>query len=185
MINLMPPAMKEQIRYGKLNRIVLGYLRLLVVVLVVLAGLFGGAYYLINQQYNAIASDVTAKTQQLNQEKRTVLPEAQDASQRLSAIAYVQQTQTNFSQLIADLANLMPVGVQLQSITLNGNAKAPVSMAVSAPSYDSVLALRNSLATSPRLAGVDIVSISSVKASDGTVKWNGTLVLAFNAGKAQ
>lgn len=184
MINLMPPTMKEQIRYGKLNRIILGYLRVLIVVIVVLAGLFGGAYYLINQQYKSIASDVAAKTSQLNQEKRTILPQAQDASQRLSAIAYVQQTQTNFSQLIADLANLMPVGVQLQSISLDGNAKAPVSMTVSAQTYDEVLALRNSLATSPRLSGVDIVNITSSKAANGAT-WSGTLVLAFNPGRAQ
>ncbi len=180
MINLMPPTLKEQIHYGKMNRIVLGYLRLLIVVVVVLGALFAGAYYLINQQYTSIASDVAAKEAQLAAEKRTILPEAQDASQRLSAIQYVQSTQTNFSQLIADLANLMPVGVQLQSITLTGNDKLPLSMTVTAGSYDEVLALRNSLATSPRLSAVDIVNIGDTGSG-----WGGTLVLAFNPGQAQ
>ena len=179
MINLLPPTTKEQIRYAKLNRVIVGYLWLTVLVILVLGGLFGGAYYLISQQYASISNDVATKESQLSSEKRSVLPQAQDASQRLTAIAYVQDTQTHFSQVIADLADLFPVGVHLQGITLNGNDKAPVNITVTSDSYDNVLALRNSLATSPRLSGVDIVNIGS---SGGI--WTGTLVIAFKPGEA-
>jgi Tfp pilus assembly protein PilN len=183
-INLMPPVLKEEISYGKMNRVAMAYLRVAVLVVVVLTGLFAGTYYLIQKQIGQISTDVASKESELAQDKKTILPPAQDASERLNAINYVQTSQTRFSALISDLTKLMPVGVKLQGISLTGSDKTPVTITVLAGSYDSVLATRDSLATSPRLAAVDIVSITSAS-STTTTAWNGTLVLAFKPGQAK
>jgi len=181
-INLLPPDLKEQIRYAKLNRLVLRYLRVTVVVVIVLTGMFEGANYLISNQSRAIAADVQTKEQNINSQRKTLLPKAQDASERLNAIKYIQDTQTKYSLLIADLVKVLPQGVKLDSVNLTGDDKAPVALGVTAASYDEVLALRNALVTSPRIANADLVTIQG----DVTrTQWTGTLVLSFNPGKAK
>ena len=40
MINLMPPDLKEQIRFAKMNRIALRYAKVVVAVVLVLSGIF-------------------------------------------------------------------------------------------------------------------------------------------------
>lgn len=180
MINLMPPPLKEQIHYARMNRVVVGYMRVILLVLVVLAGVFGYAVYLIRQQTSQISTDVANKESQLASIKKTLLPKAEDASERLAAIAYVQSTQTRFSKLVSDLASLMPIGVTIQNMTLTGDDQTPVTLVVSAGSYDEILALRDSLATSPRISGADIVNISG----KGTV-WSGNVVIAFKPGQAK
>lgn len=180
MINLLPPPLKEQVRYARMNRIVLRYLKLTALVVVVLAAVFAGADYLIRQQINSIASDTASKESQLAAERNSFLPEAEDANQRLSAIEYVQSTQTDFSGLISQIVSLMPVGVSLSGISLTGDSQQPVTLSISAQTYDEVLALRNSLTNDPNISAVDIVSITGKSTA-----WSGTLVIAFKPGKAQ
>ena len=181
MINLMPPDLKEQIRFAKLNRVVLHYMWVVVAVVLVLAGIFGGAYYLIVAQTNAIASDVATKQGEITSQRSALLPKAQDASERLSAIKFVQDTQTKFSLLISDLVKVLPQGVKLENLSLTGNDKAPVTVTVTADTYDEILALRNALVTSPRISAADIVSINGA----GTNHWEGSLVLSFKPGQAK
>jgi Tfp pilus assembly protein PilN len=182
MINLLPFTIKEQIKYAKYNRIALTYLRIMVLVAVILGGIFVGALYLVRKQTAAISSDVAGKQTTIAGITHTFVPTAQDVSNRLNAIKYVQSTQTHFSQVIADIAKVLPQGVTINSMTLTGNDKMPVSIGVTATSYSAALALRDDLATSPRIAGADLETISS---SDGGSTYQTTVVIAFKPGEAQ
>jgi Tfp pilus assembly protein PilN len=181
MINLLPPDIKEQIKYAKLNRLALQYLRVTVAVVVVLGVIFAGAFYFIGQQTATITSDVTSEGQTIAALNGSFVPEAQSASDRLTAIAYVQSTQTHFSSVIADLAKVLPQGVSIDSITLTGNDLTPVDLAMTAQTYDEALAVRNALATSPRIANADLESISS----NTTNEYQVTVVVAFKPGEAK
>jgi Tfp pilus assembly protein PilN len=141
---------------------------------------FGGALYLLKQQADAVAADVVGKQKQIDEIGKKFLPKATDASERLNAIKFVQTSQTKFSVLVADLVKVLPKDVDLESITLTGEAAKPVNMTVTAKTYDQVLALRNALVLSERVAAADIVSISQ-----GTGIWNATLNVAFKPGRAQ
>jgi Tfp pilus assembly protein PilN len=176
----MPAELKEQIRFAKMNRLALRYLRVLGATALILAGIFVGAGYIILSQADVVAKDVASKQADINGKKKTLLPKAKDASERLNAIKYIQDTQTKFSLLIADLVKVLPQNVKIQSVALTGNDKAAVSIAVTSKSYDGVLALRNALVTSPRVSGADIVSISGKDDS-----WQGSVVISFNPGKAK
>jgi Tfp pilus assembly protein PilN len=180
-INLLPPDLKEQIRYAKLNQLVLRYLRATVAVVVVLGVIFAGAFYAINQQTAGISSGLAAKRLIISQLNATFVPEAQDASDRLTAIEYVQNTQTHFSAVISDLAKVLPQGVSIDSITLTGDSSVPVDVAMTAQTYDEALAARNALATSPRIANADLESISSGTTNEYQV----TGVIAFKPGEAK
>jgi Tfp pilus assembly protein PilN len=180
-INLLPPDLKEQIHYAKLNRVTLRYLWVLVAVVLVLGGIFGGTFYLMNQQAAGVAADVADKQKTIADLSRTFVPKAKDASDRLNAIKYVQGTQTRFSALIADIAKVVPQGVSIDSLTLTGDDKTPVTIAVTAQSYDAALALRNALITSPRIAGADLETISAT----GTGTYQTNIVIAFKPGQAK
>jgi Tfp pilus assembly protein PilN len=179
-INLLPPDLKDQIRYAKLNRLVLRYLRVVVVVVVVLAGIFAGAFYLLDQQTAVVTADVADKQKTIAGFNTSFLPAAKNASDRLNAIKYVQATQTRFSAVVADIAKVVPQGVSIDSMTLTGDDKTPVTIAVTAQSYSQALAFRNALITSPRIAGADLESIS---ASGST--YQTSVVVAFKPGQAK
>lgn len=183
MINLLPPRIKEEIRFAKLNRVVLKYVSVVVVVAVVLAGIFSGAFYFLRQQSALVAADVADKQKSIAELGKTFLPTAQDASARLNAIKYVQGTKTHFSTLIADLAKVTPQSVQINNITLTGNEKQPVQIQITAANYDSVLAFRDAVASSPRISGVDIASIS--RPDDKAASYKASIVLGFKPGQAR
>ena len=181
MINLLPPDQKEQIRFAKLNRLALRYVRVLVVVAVVLAVIFGGSIYQLGQQTAGISSDVSDKQATIAALNKTFTPKAKDASDRLNAIKYVQGTQTRFSAVIADIAKVVPRGVSIDTMTLTGDDKSPVRIAVTAQSYSAALAFRNALITSPRIAGADLETISSTNGST----YQTSVVIAFKPGQAK
>ncbi|MDB5179175.1 MAG: Fimbrial assembly family protein [Patescibacteria group bacterium] len=181
MINLLPPPMKEQIRYAKLNRLVLRYLRVVILVVVVLAGVFAGTFYLQEQQTVAVVADVAEKQQTIASLNKTFTPKAKEVSDRLNAITYVQSSQTHFSALVADIAKVVPRGVSIDSLTLTGNDKVPVKIAVTALSYEGALSLRNALITSPRVAGADLETITS----NGSGAYQTSIVVAFKPGQAK
>jgi Tfp pilus assembly protein PilN len=173
--------MKEQIRYAKINRVALRYVWLLALVVVVLAGVFGGTVYLQSQQAAQVAADVASKQQTIAGLNKTFTPKAKDVSDRLNAIKFVQANQTHFSQLIADIAKVVPKGVSIDSMTLTGNDALPLQIAVTANSYDAALAFRNALVTSPRIAEADLETISANQG--GTFQTN--VVVAFKKGQAK
>jgi Tfp pilus assembly protein PilN len=181
MINLLPPDIKDQIHYAKMNRLALRYLRVLAAVAVVLAGVFVGTIYLQNQQSAAVTTDVTDKQATIDGLNKTFTPLAKDVSDRLNAIKFVQSSQTHFSAVIADIAKVVPQGVSIDNMTLTGDDKSPVRIAVTAQSYAAALAFRNALVTSPRIAGADLETISS--SNGGTYQTN--VVIAFKPGQAK
>jgi Tfp pilus assembly protein PilN len=180
-INLLPPDLKEQIRYAKLNRLTLRYLRLTVGVVVMLGGIFAGAFYLLQLQTTTVAADVTDKQGVIADLNRTFTPKAKDASERLNAIKFVQSTQTRFSQVVADIAKVLPQGVSIDSMTLTGDDKKSMRVGVTAQSYDGALAFRNALLTSPRIAGADIESINQAS----TAGFKASVVVGFKPGQAK
>jgi Tfp pilus assembly protein PilN len=111
----------------------------------------------------------------------TFTPKAKDASDRLAAIKFVQSSQTRFSSLVADIAKVVPQGVSINSMTLTGDDKAAVRIAVTAQTYSQALAFRNALITSPRIAGADLESIAA-SAGGG---YSTSVVVAFKPGMAK
>src|SRR5947207_21773 len=66
-INLLPPDLKTQIKYSKLNLMVLNYLRITAVVVVVLAGIFVWAVIDIGRRTADKAAQVAEDQKQVTQ----------------------------------------------------------------------------------------------------------------------
>lgn len=181
MINLMPPSLKDQIRYAKLNRLVVRYVKVTVLVVAILGGIFGWALWQLNQNELAASQDIAQKQAQIDQLTKDFVPQAKQASDRLAAIRFVQDTQTHFSAVIDDIAKVVPQGVSIDSMTLTGDDKTPVRIGISAQKYADALAFRNALITSPRVAAVDLETIST-NANGG---FQAAVVVGFKPGMAK
>jgi len=180
MINLLPPTLKTEIRYAKWNRLALAYLRVSVAVVIVLAGILGWCVWQLHSQEQDVAKKVTERQAEISKLSQEFLPKAKDASERLNAIKFVQTSQTHYSDVMSDLVAALPKDVDIDTMTLMGDETKPVTMTVLAKSYDQVLALRNSLASSKRVAAADIVSITN----SGTAR-NASIVIGFKPGMAK
>jgi Tfp pilus assembly protein PilN len=180
MINLLPPSIKEQVRYAKLNRLAMRYLSLALQVSVLLAAVFGASIYFLNQQAASIEKDAAAKQQEIAS-LAPDLAKAQAAAERLNAIKAIQNSQTRFSVLLSDLAKVLPKGVTLDSITLTGNDKTPVRIGVTGNSYNAMLAFREALLTSSRISGVDLENVTQT----GPGTYASSVVIGFKPGQAK
>ncbi len=180
MINLLPPPIKEQVRYAKLNRMARRYLNLVIEVAVVLVIVFGASIYFLNQQATALDKDVAQKQADI----KKLAPDlklAQAAADRLNAIKAISASQTRFSLLLSDLAKVLPTGVSLDSITLTGDDTKPVRVGVTGNTYNSILAFRSALLTSPRISGVDLENVTQVSPT----MFASSVVLGFKPGEAR
>ena len=179
MINLLPPDQKEQMRYARLNRLAISYLKVLVLVVVVLAMVFAGAFYYLNRQVAGVTQDISEKEANIASYK-VFQKTAQEASDRLTSIKTIQASQTRFSALLADLAKVLPKTVSLDSITLTGDDKKPVRFAITATSYQAVLEFRNALQGAPRISGVDLENITQTGST-----YQASVIAGFKAGQAK
>ena len=152
---------------------------MLVLVLVVLAAIFGVSLYFLGQQADALTRDVATKQQTIASFAPTV-KQSKEAADRLNAIKAIQASQTRFSTLLDDLAKVLPQNVAIVSITLTGDAAKPVRLTVTGDSYNSMLAFRDALAGSPRISGVDLEKIAQ-----NTNSFQSSVVIGFKPGQAK
>jgi Tfp pilus assembly protein PilN len=179
MINLLPPHVKEGIAFAKRNAVGIGYLKLMLILVSVLTACFVGAGIYLDQRIHATSTSYQQKQDQIASYKK-VEDEAKIINERVAAIKSIQDSQPRFTTLLSDIAKAMPKNASLTNLTLTGDDKKPIRVTATADSYATAVALRDSLASSPRISGVDIESVSSTK--DGV---SASLTISFKPGQAR
>lgn len=159
MINLLPPDVKQAMRYGRYNVRALTYLWIVLATLGLLAAAFGGLWYYLGLQQRQLALSVADQQAQIASYASFQL-EAKAAATRLNSIKAIVASQTRFSVLLADLAKVIPQEVVIDSITLTGDDKKPLRISITASSYETALAFRDAIIASPRIAGADLESVA-------------------------
>jgi hypothetical protein len=177
MINLLSPAVKEQIMFSRRNRTAIHYLRLTIIVIITLVAVFISSLYVLDHLVNVTTASVNEKQQTINGLSGD-LSQAQDASRRLLAIKQVLDTRTKFSVLLDKLAKVLPAGVSIDGISLTGDTTKPVRVSVTGNTYNSILAFRDALANSDFVSGADLESIND---SGGLFK--ASAVIGFKLGQ--
>jgi len=173
MINLLSPALKEQISYSRRNRAALHYLRLSVLAIIALAAVIASSIYFINTLVDSTTSGSAAKEATIKSYDQS-LADAQDAAKRLNAIKQITAKQTHFYRIINELGAAMPDGVSMDGITLTADTSKAVSISVTGPTYDSVLAFKDNLAKSNIIDSVDLVDVGTAD-----VNFRSGLVIKF------
>lgn len=181
MINLVPPAFKSELAYSRRNALLIRYLKLLILLILVLAAmLYGGRWYL--SQQTQVVEDRVAQKQASIAAYKDVEAKGVALNKRLTSIAAIQKSQAKFSVLLSDLAQNMPQGTSISTITLTGDDKKPVRLTVRAIDYKTALAFRDSIIKSKRISAADI---EDIKKNPESNVYNVTVTFSFNPGQAR
>ncbi|HSX48438.1 MAG TPA: PilN domain-containing protein [Candidatus Nanoarchaeia archaeon] len=179
MINLLPTDIKEQIAYAKRNAILMRYIWLAVIVFMALAAIFASSNWYLGKRISEAESRTKDKQAQLLS-YTGLQSKVKLANQRISSLKALQTNQAKLSAVLKELAAHTPAGAYITNITLTGDDSKPVGIVATANSYNDAVALRDALASSPRVSEVDIATVSQVSG-----KFNIQLNLGFKPGQAK
>ncbi len=184
MINLLPQTLKEEVAYSRKNTTVMRYLKLGIMVSVMLVAILYGARYYLNQQIAQTQNSIANKQLQIGHYK-SLQHDAKLVNARLVSIQKVQTGQAKFSLLLSDLAQYMPKGTAITSLTLTGDDKKPVRLTVEAQDYKTALGFRDSIARSQRISAADIETIEATTDAAGKTTYKVTITFTFSPGAAK
>lgn len=168
MINLLPPELKESVRYGRLNVIMLKYalVALSVSALVFILMMVGGT--LISQSQGEIKASIEADRARVN-ELRTAYAEAQKIAGVVDTIDSVLDREVQFSELLQEIGSIMPSGAALTNLSISEDRSEPINLLAAAQSEETIAVLRENLADSKLFEAADVISIASISNSQYTV----------------
>jgi len=181
MINILPTDVKEQLEYSKKNVKVRNYLLLTLLIATLLATTIGAAYWYAGLQINTLQSTLADRQTQRSAYKDTEI-KVQTLQSNLGLIEKLLNQKTQFSDLLSDVAAVLPSGTYINSIDLTGDDKKPVQILVSAASLNQAGSVRNALLQSDRISVIDIQSITQKEDSSEYIV---DLVVAFKEGRAR
>lgn len=184
MINLLPPDIKQEIIYSKRNAILLRYTVMLGAIMVILAGALMGARFYLNAEIERISLEIKNKEVEIAENKELEMS-AKTLNARIASIQTIQKEQAKFSLLLDDLAQNIPQGSAIHSITLTGDDKAPVQMTARATDYRGALSVREGISKSERISAADIESIQGPESPGSGGLYTVTIKFAFNQGQAR
>lgn len=165
MINLLPPPMKNQLKYAKINRHLIKYVWVAVIVLGLMLAMFGVTFFLIHREIG-ITQAKLADQEEAIKVYGNIEKEAESLADRLKAISDVQKNQNHFSELFKELASLTPSDVSIESLQIDSEKSTATLTAIS-NNYTSAAGLRNQLAKSTRFNNVDIVDFKQPENGQG------------------
>lgn len=181
MINLLPPVYKQQIAFAKRNAVIMRYLRLVIETGFVIGVLVLVVSLKLNAD-TAQAEAILAPKDAAIRELEGMEKDARALSNKLNRIKTQRSSQSHFSALLADLAAVTPSGAFISAINLTGDQAKPVRISAVANSYETAVAIREAIVTSPRIAGADIETISP---NSGGRDFSVTIVATFKPGQAR
>jgi len=162
MINLLPPDVKSSYRYAHRNVqllrwVVLGSLGLFGLLLISLAG-----FLYMQQLSNSYAKQIDTTQASLHSQKQTQTEkQVKDISSNLKLAVQVLSKEVLFSQLLKQLAVIIPHNTSLSNLDINQTAGA-LDITAKTTDYTAATQLQVNLAdpTNKLFSKADIVSIS-------------------------
>lgn len=169
MINLLPPDLKQTLRYADYNtrlmRLVVG---LLFGVLGII-GVLGIGYFYLHQESNSYRATIRESELQLEKrnEKETIA-RVQDISSSLKLVVNVLSQEILFSKLIRQVGAQMPPNTVLQDLRLSNELSGALDLQVGASSYDAASQVQVNLMNSRNniFDKADLISVTCGQSSD-------------------
>ena len=162
MINLLPPDKAIQIRYGRSNNMLRGWLLGGVGAIGVLMLIIIGGVIYLEQQSDVLQKSIASDKQQLASGNiGQVETDVKTISSDVKLINQVLGREISFSELMQQIGKVMPSGTVLSSLTLT-NISAGMDVTANALDYPSAaqIAVNLSDTTNDLFTKVDIVNIS-------------------------
>ena len=165
MINLLPDDDKRQLRAARTNSLLVRYNILMLAILAFL-GLAISVTYIYLNTTKTNAQGVIDGNQARVSSYAPVQKEADQFRTNLTTAKQILSHEVTYSNVVLEIAALLPSGVVLQSLSLDANTfGTPITLAANAKSYEAAIELKNSFQSSPLFSDVHFTSITSTTAS--------------------
>jgi Tfp pilus assembly protein PilN len=170
MINLLPDEIKRQIRAGHTNANLVKYMIILGIALLFLAGIAAGAYASLTNSDDSAQSLINASNVKAGVYS-SVQAQATALTSSLANAKAVLDKQVSYSKVLIGIAQVLPTGVIIDSLTLNDTTLGtPITLQAYAKTTADALALKQQLQNSPLFSNVSFQTIlptGSTASGDG------------------
>lgn len=185
MINLLPPEIKENIRFGRLNVRVVRFLMLIGATGVGLVAILLFGLVLASREETLLKNLAQDKQTNLSQYDAQ-LAEARQLADRIDIIAALLSRETSFSQLLPAIGSVVPTGTTISGLELDATDGNNLTINGESTQQSGPSIFRENLAkTSDLFSRADIVSISLVENDSGIDVYNFQIDVQFAAGAKQ
>lgn len=170
MINLLPPDIKEEYAYAWRNTRLVRWVLSFGVALVGLAAISVGGIFYLGQQAENYEGQVSAAEDSLRaQNQAQTVKQVTEISDNLKLTVQVLSKQVLYSQLLKQLATIIPANTILSSLNLS-QAQGALDITASTADYTAATQLQVNLAdpANKLFTKADIVNISCATNSDAT-----------------
>ncbi|MDQ3093644.1 MAG: hypothetical protein M3Q70_00495 [bacterium] len=165
MINLLPPAIKSERRFGRLNKVLVA-----ASAAILLLALFCGVIILFSfQQLNNEAKKVKSEISSNNSEIKSLEAAQQQIDQtakQLDTIKKLQQDEVMFSEIVPQIGSVIPPGAILTSLSLTGKKDQPLQLSFKLKSQELASIVRVNLVNSPIFSSADILNVTNETSDD-------------------
>jgi Tfp pilus assembly protein PilN len=177
MINLVPDDTRQELRYGRHNLIILRYFLALLIIAAAIAATFMVGILALNRESDRINSKLEQQNAQLTAYSE-VLSEAKSLSDTIKTIEALLNREVKFSQLLTDIAALVPAGASLDGISLSSEEDT-LNLTATIATQELAAVFQKNLASSELFAVADISAINKTTTSTGVGAYSVTLTVIF------
>jgi hypothetical protein len=183
MINLLPLDVRVERRYGRLNRIIIGYVIALSITALLVAVVMLGSLKFFGTDESAIKREIASNTAIMTslQSKTTDL---NNTVARLEVANKLHESGVNFSELIPKIGSILPEGTVLNGLSLTEGSTEALNLDVDLERPELAAILVRNLIDSEIFEAADIGAIIP-KISEGSRYQYGTSVSVSFVGSAE
>jgi hypothetical protein len=183
MINLLPLDVRVERRYGRLNRIIIGYVIALSITALLVAIVMLGSLKFFGTDESAIKKEIADNTAIMTslQSKTTDL---NNTVARLEVANKLHESGVNFSELIPKIGSILPEGTVLNGLSLTEGSTEALNLDVDLERPELAATLVRNLIDSEIFEAADIGAIIP-KISEGSRYQYGTSVSVSFTGSAE
>lgn len=166
MINLLPPAVKQQNQFARWNVSLLQYTFLTVAISISLVGVLIFGVVIVSRDESSLQKAIDTKQQTLDQ----LQPEFNQAkllANRVNTVKALFDKNIEFSKLLQNIGALIPDGASLTGLSLTGNDQRPLQIQAKVKTQDLAAVLRENLEASDifSLADIQVINVGDTKGS--------------------
>jgi Tfp pilus assembly protein PilN len=178
MINLLPTPAKKQLRAARVNVVLLKYCLLIFVAAMILGGVFALGFW-TDWQDRQSALNTKEESQVAAQAYASTQKAAEGFAKDLGAAKTILASNISFSQLVLNIAQIVPAGVILNNLSFSTNStnNTPIDISGRSVSYNGAIDLKNNLEASPIFEKVNIVNIS--RSDTSTISQSSPLLQSY------
>lgn len=161
-VNLLPPEVKHEIAQSKKNRKVRAlFLKTFLLLFLVLL-ISSAAWLYFSDTLKKTSAELGAKEESIKK-FGTIEEKSKKIAERLETIKQIEENASHWSNVISEIQNVIPGGIYLNSVKMDGDSKNRGQISGFAQSKQDVATLRDAMDKSNKFQYVDIESSSTSK----------------------